>query len=422
MISIEDAFLGHRAHLANFARALSHTGRILGGLIVGSMILHPAPAQAFDQEQWTIATRTGQRAYETQSWGVAEKNFQAALDQLKGASDAEKSQYLGDSLANLGMLFSGRGQFAKAESYLEKSLKVREYVLGAHDKTTIASQVKLCQLYLNLGKQNKAMPIIDKLADYGEAQSRELSEVINSFAKLQSFYDKHKKLLQIAKSMREAEDSTLKEAKEQCQDVAILLDGLGNSIKDINNAHARRQAERLYKSALALRQRTLTPEHAALASSLENLGKLYLVEGKTTKAEPLLRNSYEISVKTLGPDRAETLVRLECLAQVLTNAGKLGEAEGLYRKILDVNKGGTPKGSRSQADMCSNLAALLVKEGRYGEAVPYYGRALKIQEGINGPQHASLANLLDSYAYALSKSNRGAEAKKLSARAKSIRG
>ncbi|MBS2005544.1 MAG: tetratricopeptide repeat protein, partial [Cyanobacteria bacterium SZAS TMP-1] len=401
---------------------LNSSVKTSGSLAALLLLMAAAPAWSFDQEQWTVFTRTGQRAYDSQSWGPAEKNFLAALDQLKGATDAEKSQYLADSLANLGMLYSGRGQFAKAESFFEKSLKVREYVLGAHDKVTIANQVKLCQLYLNLGKRDKAMVIVDKLADYGEAQSRELAEVSNSFAKLQSFYQQHKKLEKTARVMKEAEEATLKETKDQCQEIAILLDGVANSIKDITTAHSRHQAERLYKSALALRQRTLTPEHAALASSLENLGKLYLAEGKTTRAEPLLRNAYEISVKTLGPERAETLIRLDCLAQVLTSSGKLGEAETLYRKVLDVDKGGSAKGSRSQADMCSNLAALLVKQGRYAESVPYYSRALKIQEGINGPQSASLANLLDSYAYALSKANRGAEAKKLSARAKSIRG
>jgi tetratricopeptide (TPR) repeat protein len=74
------------------------------------------------------------------------------------------------------------------------------------------------------------------------------------------------------------------------------------------------------------------------------------------------------------------------------------------------------------ADFLAGFAGLLVKEGRYSEAVPYYSRALKLQEAINGPQHASLANLLDSYAYALSKANRGEEAKRLTSRAKSIRG
>jgi tetratricopeptide (TPR) repeat protein len=380
-------------------------------------------AIAFDQEQWASLSRAGQKAYEVQNWGAAEKNFLAALDQLRGASDAEKGAHLADSLGSLGMLYSSRGQFAKAESYYEKSLKVKEFVLGSYDKGTIASQAKMCQLYLNLGKRDKAMPIVDKLADYGEAQSRELSEVTNSFSKLKSFYQHHKTLDKPAKSLTEAEETTFKEMKDQCQDVAILLDGVGTSIKDINSEQARRQAERLYKSALALRQRTLAPDHAALASSLENLGKLYLAEGKTTRAEPLLRNSYEISVKTLGPDRGETLMRLNELAQVLSSEGKLSEAESLYRKILGPGDGLSPsKGSRSQADMSANMAALLVKQGRFSEAVPYYGRALKIQESMNGPQSASLSTLLDSYAYALSKSNRGGEAKKLSARAKSIRG
>jgi tetratricopeptide (TPR) repeat protein len=381
-----------------------------------------AAALSFDQEQWDTLSRAGQKAYEVQNWGGAEKNWLAALDQLRGASDTEKGAHLADGLSNLGMLYSVRGQFAKAESFYEKSLKVKEYVLGGHDKGVIASQVKLCQLYFNQGKRDKAMPIIDKLADLGEAQSRELSEITNSFAKLKRFYQAHKTLDKPAKSLTEAEESTIKEMKDQCQDVAILLDSAGTSIKDINTEHARHQAERLFKSALALRQRTLAPDHAALASSLENLGRLYLAEGKATRAEPLLRNSYEISAQTLGPDRGETLLRLDGLAQVLASEGKLAEAEALYRKVLDVGKGSAPKGSRSQADMSTNMAALLVKQGRYGEALPFYCRALKIQESISGPQSASLTTLLDSYAYALSKSNRAGEAKKLSSRAKSIRG
>lgn len=376
----------------------------------------------FDQETWATLTRAGQKAYETQSWGPAEKNFLAALDQLRGATDSDKSEHLADSLANLGMLYSARGQFAKAESYYEKSLKVKEFVLGSFDKGTVASQVKMSQLYLNLGKRDKAMPLVDKLADYGEAQSRELFEISNSFAKLQRFYQHHKKLDKTAKVMREAEEETFKEMKDQCQEIAIMLDSVGTSLKDINTEHARKQAERLYKSALGLRQRSLSPEHAALAASLENLGKLYLAEGKTTRAEPLLRQSYEISVKTLGPDRAETIQRLDGLAQVLTGAGKLNEAESLYHSVLDGDKGKVGKGSRSQAEMSANMAGLLVKQGRYGEAVPYYSRALKIQESLSGPQSASLSTLLESYAYALSKSNRGGEAKKLAARAKSIRG
>jgi tetratricopeptide (TPR) repeat protein len=398
-----------------------------------------APALAFDELKWATYTHDGQKALEIQNYGGAESNWVAALEQLKGASDADKSAHLGDSLTNLGNLYSSRGQFAKAEAYFEKALKVKEFVLGAQDKATVTSKVKLCQLYLSQGKSDKAMPIVDKMADYGEVQSRELSELIIAYNNLERFNIKHKKTDAATKSQQDADKAVITKRKEQSQDIAIQLDSLGTAVKELKTERAYRQAERLYKSALALRQNTLTPEHAALASSLENLGRLYQAEGKYTRAENLLRSSYEISLNTLGPDRMETAQRLDYLAQVLANEGKINEAESFYRKILDPqrapvtdkNSGGKnadkksmakPPAGRNQADMAANMAALLVKQGRYGEAVPYYNRALKIQESINGPQHASLVTLLDSYAYALSRANRGGEAQRLVARSRSIRG
>ncbi|MBU6455023.1 MAG: tetratricopeptide repeat protein [Cyanobacteria bacterium REEB67] len=405
------------------------------GLFSGFLAdLSSRPALAFDEAKWAICTHDGQKAFEISDFGTAEKNFLAALTQLKGASDADKTAHLADSLTSLGILYSSRGQFAKAEPFFEKALKVKEYVGGSRDKGTIGSQVKLCQLYLSQGKRDKAMPLVDKLTDYGESQARELAEMSNSYVNLLHFNKTHKKVDAAALAQEETQLASLKALKSKCQDVAILLDSTAGSIKEINTEHSHTQAERLYKSALAMRQRTLTPEHAALASSLENLGKLYQAEGKTTRAEPLLRRAYEISLDTLGPDRAETAQRLDTLAQVLSSAGKLSEAEALYRQVLDYHKpqaGSTAAtaagkagngGGRNQADMAANMATLLVKQGRYGEAVPYYSRALKIQESINGPQSASLLNLLDSYAYALSRANRSGEAQRLTARARSIRG
>ena len=301
-------------------------------------LLTALPAAAYDEEKWATYTHDGQKAFEISNYGGAETNFLAALGQLKGASDAAKTAHLGDSLTSLGVLYSSRGQFAKAEPFFEKALRVKEFVSGNRDKGTIGSQVKLAQLYLNQGKRDKAMPLIDKLTDLGEVQSRELAELSNSCVNLEHFNNVHKKTDAAAKTEMDTLQASLKVMKDKAQDIAILLDSAATSIKDINTEHARTQAERLYKSALALRQRILSPEHAALASSLENLGKLYQSEGKMTKAENLLRRAYDISLVTLGPDRAETTQRLDELAQVLGNESKLSEAEALYRQILDPRK------------------------------------------------------------------------------------
>jgi tetratricopeptide (TPR) repeat protein len=242
-----------------------------------------------------------------------------------------------------------------------------------------------------------------------------------AFKKLAAYYQTHRKLESAEIAVSQAEEETMAALKAQAVESAVLLDALGSAIKDIGTERALKQAEKLFKSSLALREHTLSSEHAAVASSLENLGRLFLAQGRTAQAEPLLKRSYEISLSTLGPDRRETQLRLDSLAQSFAAGGHYSEAEALYKRVLDT----TGKGKANQtaiADIACNLAAMLVKQGRYSEALPYYARALKIQEGANGPQHASLASLLDSYAYALGKANRGAEAKKYQARARSIRG
>lgn len=369
--------------------------------------------------KWTQATKAGSKAMDAGDWGTAERNFKEALAQFKpqqNSTGGGNDLRYAESLTNLGVLYVGRGQKNKAEPLFEKACKVRE-TLAPADKETIDTESKLAKFFLESGKRDKAQALADKVADYGENEARQFIEVQSAFSKLTAYYAGHTRLESAQIAAKQAEDETLAAMKEQAVETAVLLDSLGSAIKEIGSQRALKQTEKLYKSALALRQRTLSPEHAAMASSLENLGRLYLAQGRTAQAEPLLKRSYEISESVLGADRSETQLRLDGLASAYAALGRYSDAEALYKKILD----GKARGGHI-ADIASNMAAMLVKQGRFNEALPYYARALKIQEAANGPQSAALANLLDSYAYALSKANRAGEAKKYQARAKSIRG
>lgn len=366
----------------------------------------------FDGVKWAKATKAGSNAFINSDFGAAERNFKEALEEVKLAPANDIR--IAESFNNLGVLYVSRGLPAKAEPFFEKAAKVREAALGSSDKDVIAGQSKLAQFYLSVGKRDKALVLISKIADYGDYESKQLVEISAAFKKLSLYYHNHRKLEDSEIAVKQAEEKTLSEMKAQAVETAVMLDAVGNAVKDNSKL-----AERLFKSALTLRERTLTSEHAALASSLENLGKLYMSDGRTAQAEPLLRRAYEISLSTLGPDRQETQKRLDNLAQICTLLNKNSEAEALYRKILDSQEKGAKKNS---PELLANFASLLVKEGRASESLPYYARALKIQESLNGPQHASVAALLDSYAYALNKCNRQAEAQKYQARAKSIRG
>jgi Flp pilus assembly protein TadD len=51
----------------------------------------------------------------------------------------------------------------------------------------------------------------------------------------------------------------------------------------------RREAERLYRRALAITEQSLGPDHPDRATFLNNLAKFYQLEGKLAEAEPLYR-------------------------------------------------------------------------------------------------------------------------------------
>jgi tetratricopeptide (TPR) repeat protein len=62
------------------------------------------------------------------------------------------------------------------------------------------------------------------------------------------------------------------------------------------------EAEPLLQESLAIRERALGPDHAAVAASLRNLAELYRSQGRFKEAEPLFKRSVTVSEKALGPD------------------------------------------------------------------------------------------------------------------------
>jgi tetratricopeptide (TPR) repeat protein len=83
----------------------------------------------------------------------------------------------------------------------------------------------------------------------------------------------------------------------------------------------------LYKRSLAVREKTLGPDHAEAASVLNNLGELYRTEGRFAEAEPLLKRSIAIREKTVGPDDPEIVLALSNLALLYSNQGQYDQAE-----------------------------------------------------------------------------------------------
>ncbi len=381
--------------------------------LVAAIVSCPAYA---DEAAWNKYTMEGAKAYEGGNFGVAQRNFEQSLVEAKkfGVNDMR----LATSLTNLGVLYSFRGHNAKAAPLFEQAVRIKQKALGPDNYDTVAAVAKLCQFHLK-NNPTKADPICNRVVGYVDTKLKEKREIALSFETLNKYYKRHKELEEAEIFVKQAEGQTTKATTSSYLELAVIVDGLAGSCKDVKKFQP---AEQLYKRSLALRHGVLPKDHMAIASSLENLAKLYCDEGRYHMAEPLYRRAMEISKTTLGGCKPETFAKIDGLGQCLLNLSKLSEAKSLYQETLSSFESAYGKGSKYVMDCQVQLGHICIKQGNSGQAAQYYGDAVKISEKINGPRHASLSSLLDCYAGALARANRQSEAKRVSSRAREIRG
>jgi tetratricopeptide (TPR) repeat protein len=94
------------------------------------------------------------------------------------------------------------------------------------------------------------------------------------------------------------------------------------------------EVESLWKSALAICEQILGPEHPDTLGSLNNLAAFYTDQGKYEEAEPLFQRALEARERVLGPNHPDTAQSLDNLAILYADQGKYEQAELLYQRAL----------------------------------------------------------------------------------------
>ena len=374
-------------------------------------------ASGISEADWTRNSAAGKTAYEQCNWGQAEKSFKAAIKDAEAFGT--KDIRLANSLTSLGVLYNCRGQYAKAAPLFEHAIAIKQKALGPENPEVVQSVGKLCQFYLARNDYAKADPVGTKLAAFAQKTVRDRQTVSTSFNHLQAFYQAHKEYKEAEALLGKAEEETKRITSNQDLEFAVVLDGLGESFKSAGKLSL---SEQLYSSALAIREQSLPPQHAAVAISCKHLGGLYMLEGNASQAEPLLKRAVQINTKAVNGDKIDLLASMDDLAACYQKGGHLHDAESLYKEQLESAKDSYGLQSKQVANALLALASFFMKTGRAGEAATYFGQALNISEKANGTDSSSLTPILENYAEALDKSNRKSEAKKYLARAKAIRG
>ncbi len=159
-----------------------------------------------------------------------------------------------------------------------------------------------------------------------------------------------------------------------------------------------KEAEPLYKQALAIDEKSFGPDHLEIATDLNNLAELYRQQGKLADAEPLFKQALAIRQQALGPDHPYVAISLNNLAFLYNTQGKLTAAEPLFKQALAVFEEAFGPDHLYVANSLNNLAFLYKQQGRLDDAEPLFKQALAIRQQALGPNHPDVATGLNNLA------------------------
>lgn len=302
---------------------------------------------------------------------------------------------------HLGNLYKNDLKYDEAEQLLLRALSIREKTLGTNHQDLIDEIESLAEMYRSQGRVEESEARYVRLVAIKEQNLKPVdASLTKTLFRLASLY-------RLGGKDNEAEAiyTRLSEIRQQAllgkdADGAKSLEGLGSEyLKQM----LYRDAERLYRSALTLRENM--PEDAALAGALTGLASVFRSEGKFSEAETFYKRALSIRERKLGewsPNVANTLISLAIVDSAL---GRYHEAEERYRRVFSIyerDRVNTPEYKSGLAFdwriivPLNNLAHVYQRQGRYDEAEALYRKALAIKTQMNGSGDLQVARTLSN--------------------------
>jgi tetratricopeptide (TPR) repeat protein len=203
---------------------------------------------------------------------------------------------------------------------------------------------------------------------------------------------------------------TALETRSESAELGRLLDAAANYL---NGQSEYATAEPLYRQAIAIGERVLSPNHASIGEWKNNLGNLLLNTGRNRDAEIIYREAINIGVMTLGRKTPQVATRINNLGVVLTRSGHFRLAEELFREAIGVSEAAFGRNDPRVAARINNLAVVLAKTDRVAEAEALHREAIAIGCATLGGDHRRVTYWRTELANTLRDAHRYEEAERI---------
>jgi len=296
----------------------------------------------------------------------------------------------------------------RAEQEAARAEQVKDYVLSLFEASNPAesrgADITAREL-LSRGVER----IDTELVDQPNLQA-EMLEVIGSVNQSLGDYHQTEKLFERALALRRSVGG-------DPAATAIAIKRVAQAKHSLGEYDA---AEALYRDALEIQKSELGEGHGDVGRTLNDLGVILVLQGKSADAEPLYRRSLRIQRREFGPNHLETLQTLSNIGSMYWEMGNYEAAEEINRESVALRRQMFGEDHPEVAAELSNLATTLSTQGKYEEAERLHRESLALWMKLLGDEHPSVASSLNNLAAVLRHQGNYAEAEPLCRRALAI--
>ncbi|MDR3636244.1 MAG: CHAT domain-containing protein [Isosphaeraceae bacterium] len=301
----------------------------------------------------------------------AEALFRRSLDtrtRLFGPASRQVSR----SLENLSSLAMKRGQYARAEELVRRSLEINQR--NNHAAGIVQDLVNLANVSLVLGRLDEAERLYQRVIEVTEKQSGPNHiDLVMPLNNLASLCKDQGRFFEADYLLRRSANIATRAMGPSSLLVARIEGNLGAIYIDQSRFE---EGERLIERALNVYVKHLGPEHPDVSYLLNNLGDVFLNTNHLEQAEQLYRQALANDEKALGPAHRSTALRVHNLGVVAEMRGQIADAEVLLRDALGRREKAVGPDHPDTALTRIMLALVLRKEGKDQQAIETVDRAL----------------------------------------------
>lgn len=272
--------------------------------------------------------RAATRLYNQGHLDEAEQTLQQALDEAK-RSTVPGEEFFVSALAtgSLGQIYSDRGHYDQAETFIKRSIDMQEKFSGPDDSGIMSAYNNLGMLYRITGRYAEAescykriLPVLEKDPDEAYAKA------LNNYAEVLRYENKLDEAEVFYKKAIEVHKQTGNDIR-----TSIPLANIGDIYLAKNQPAA---AVPYYEQALAFQKKGFPENSPYIATTVSSLGTALSQQGKYDLAEPLLKQSVAIHKANFGNNHLSVALALNNLGIMYILSHRLAMAEPILKEAL----------------------------------------------------------------------------------------